>query len=329
MSPHGHRADRVPQLWPTTPSITRSRGAAFPFVAPRRRRAPRSSGRRRRRPPLPADLARDDLGAPALPRDAQTRLPCSPRHAHGGTPFRWLLVVPAGALDLLVQRFGPGRDWRPRGAGGVTSRRCLRYPWFFTEFLSGTRAPSRSEVDQWDYSSRVGPWRYRFWRIAADPVTASGLAWGAVLPIVSAVSRAVVGELGWREAAVKVSVRTPLRDRRDRARRLRPRGSPDTYFEGRRRPIPVRVIVRTPRSPCLGSRRFHGPPARPRAVRRVLVLPGVLDPRPRAPAAGRRRRVPGGLDALQRGAVAHASADPYSVQVRLRGSKGAAPFWCR
>ena len=103
-------------------------------------------------------------------------------------PFPLLLVVPAAALDLLVQRFGPGRDWRLAVLAGVTFLGVFfGTQWFFTEFLLSPHARTFAfGVDQWDYSSRVGPWRYRFWRIAADPVTASGLAWGAVFAIASA-----------------------------------------------------------------------------------------------------------------------------------------------
>jgi len=102
-------------------------------------------------------------------------------------PFPLLLVVPAAALDLLVQRFGPGRDWRLAVLAGVTFLGVFfGTQWFFTEFLLSPHARTFAfGVDQWDYSSRVGPWRYRFWRIEADPVTARGLAWAAVFAIVS------------------------------------------------------------------------------------------------------------------------------------------------
>src|SRR5213594_1968137 len=102
-------------------------------------------------------------------------------------PFPLLLVVPAAALDLLVQRFGPGRDWRLAVLAGVTFLGVFfGTQWFFTEFLLTPQARTFAfGVDQWDYSSRVGPWRYRFWRIAADPVTARGLGWAAAFAIVS------------------------------------------------------------------------------------------------------------------------------------------------
>src|SRR5205809_20438 len=55
-------------------------------------------------------------------------------------PFPLLLVVPAAALDLLVQRFGPGRDWRLAVLAGVTFLGVFFVTqWFFTEFRSEER----------------------------------------------------------------------------------------------------------------------------------------------------------------------------------------------
>jgi hypothetical protein len=103
-------------------------------------------------------------------------------------PFPLLLVVPAAALDLLVQRLGPGRDWRLALLGGVTFLATfLVTQWFAAEFL--LTPPARHfffGVDQWDYSSQLGPWRYRFWRIQADPVTVRGMAVAASLAVASA-----------------------------------------------------------------------------------------------------------------------------------------------
>ena len=103
-------------------------------------------------------------------------------------PFPLLLVVPAVALDLLVQRFGPGRDWWVAVlAGAVFVGVFFATQWLFSEFLLTPHARTFFfGVDQWDYSSRLGPWRYRFWRIEGDPVTAPGLAIAGLLAIVSA-----------------------------------------------------------------------------------------------------------------------------------------------
>ena len=38
-------------------------------------------------------------------------------------------------------------------------------------------------MDQWDYSTRLGPWRYQFWRTGVDPVTPRGLLIALLLAI--------------------------------------------------------------------------------------------------------------------------------------------------
>src|SRR5439155_19293608 len=103
-------------------------------------------------------------------------------------PFPLWMVVPAAAIDLLLLRAGRNRDWILSVAAGLAFLAvfCV-VQWFFTEFLL-TPHPRNFFFggDQWDYSSRLGPWRYEFWRIASDPVTARGLAIAAALAIVSA-----------------------------------------------------------------------------------------------------------------------------------------------
>ena len=102
-------------------------------------------------------------------------------------PFPLLLVVPAVALDLLVQRWGPGRDWRLALLGGVTFVAVFFLTqWFFAEFLLTPYARNYwFGVDQWDYSARLGPWRYQFWRVKPDPVTPVKLVIAALLAISS------------------------------------------------------------------------------------------------------------------------------------------------
>jgi hypothetical protein len=59
--------------------------------------------------------------------------------------------------------------------------------WFFTEFLLSPHARNFFfGVDQWDYSSRLGPWRYTFWRAEANPVTPTTLAIAALIAVASA-----------------------------------------------------------------------------------------------------------------------------------------------
>ena len=103
-------------------------------------------------------------------------------------PFPLLLVVPAAVIDVLLRRAGSGSDWRLAvltGLGFVAA--FVITQWFFADFLLSPHARNHFfGVDQWDYSSRVGPWRYRFWRIDTDPVTPRGLAWAALIAVVGA-----------------------------------------------------------------------------------------------------------------------------------------------
>ena len=102
-------------------------------------------------------------------------------------PFPLLLVVPAAALDLLMRRVWPGRDWSLSLLAGFAFLAVFAVvQWFFTEFLLSPYARNFFfGVDQWDYSSRLGPWRYQFWRLPGDPVTLRGLAIAAGLAVVS------------------------------------------------------------------------------------------------------------------------------------------------
>ncbi len=103
-------------------------------------------------------------------------------------PFPLLLVVPAFGLDLLMRRLGPGRDWQLSVLAGVAFLAALFVTqWFFAEFLLSPHARNfLFGADQWNYDSRLGPWRYEFWGIKNDPVTVRGLAIAAALGVVSA-----------------------------------------------------------------------------------------------------------------------------------------------
>jgi hypothetical protein len=100
-------------------------------------------------------------------------------------PFPIILVVPAVVIDLLLQRFGPGRDWRLSVLVGIGFLAVLvATQWIAAEFLLSPYARNALfGVDNWDYSSRLGPWRYEYWRTAKDPVTATGLAWAALFAV--------------------------------------------------------------------------------------------------------------------------------------------------
>jgi len=103
-------------------------------------------------------------------------------------PFPLLLVAPAFAIDVLLRRAGPGHDWRLAAVTGFAFLAvCFVVQWRFAEFLLSPDARNFFfGVDQWDYSSLVGPWRSQFWRLRADPVTPQGLAIALLLAVTSA-----------------------------------------------------------------------------------------------------------------------------------------------
>src|SRR5438067_1691536 len=103
-------------------------------------------------------------------------------------PFPLLLVVPALAIDLVMRRGGSGRDWRLSALVGLAFLTVFFVTqWFFTEFLLSPHSHNfLFGVDHWDYSSRPGPWRYRFWRAETDPVTPRALVITALLAVLSA-----------------------------------------------------------------------------------------------------------------------------------------------
>ena len=85
-------------------------------------------------------------------------------------PFPLLLVVPALAIDLLMRRFGEGRDWSLSVMIGVAFvAAMLGAHWFWAEFLISPAARNFVfAAGQWDYTTRVGPWADTFWNLDLD-----------------------------------------------------------------------------------------------------------------------------------------------------------------
>jgi hypothetical protein len=102
-------------------------------------------------------------------------------------PFPILLVVPALAIDLVVRR-GPASDWARAGLAGIGFILVLLLvQWFAAEFLISPRSENfLFGAQRWNYNSRLGPWRYEFWRIRTDPVTAADVITAAGLAVASA-----------------------------------------------------------------------------------------------------------------------------------------------
>jgi hypothetical protein len=79
-------------------------------------------------------------------------------------PFPLLLVVPALGIDLLMRRIR-GHDWPLAGViGAAFVLLMLAAHWWWAEFLLSPRARNLLfGSDHWDYSARLGDWRYQFW----------------------------------------------------------------------------------------------------------------------------------------------------------------------
>src|SRR5437667_7760277 len=100
-------------------------------------------------------------------------------------------------------------------------------------------------------------------------------------------------------------------------------GSPDTYFEGAAGPYPVRVIVRNPGvvpGPAQSAVRLLA--LQPRAIQRVLVLPGFWAPRTAAPPPPDVATPVPGDSTLYSAALWLMSSGSYSVRVTVEGSAG-------
>ena len=99
---------------------------------------------------------------PATPRLAPVYNPVT----HLAPPtFPLLLVVPAFCFDLLMRRAGERRDVALAAAMGVVFVvSLLLVQWPFADFLLSPAARNPFfAADHWDYSSQLGPWRYRYW----------------------------------------------------------------------------------------------------------------------------------------------------------------------
>jgi hypothetical protein len=102
-------------------------------------------------------------------------------------PFPLLVVVPAVAIDFLMRRV-KGRDWLLALVLGSTFvALMLAVHWRWAEFLISPHARNFVfAADQWDYNTKLGDWRYQFWRTERSVVDmARGLAIAVATAIVS------------------------------------------------------------------------------------------------------------------------------------------------
>jgi hypothetical protein len=84
--------------------------------------------------------------------------------------FPLLLFAPAAAIDIALSRLKGLNDWVLSvviGIGFVAA--MLAIHWFWADFMLSPAARNFFfGADQWDYSSKLGPWRYQFWNLDVD-----------------------------------------------------------------------------------------------------------------------------------------------------------------
>jgi len=128
---------------------------------------------------------------------AQAKLaPIYTRVTHMVPPeFPLLLIIPALAIDLLLQRAGRRHDWLlALGLGLGFASLLVAVQWYFGEFLLSPAARNFFfGADQWPYMVAPGPWQHRFWSVPKDAagnldglVLARGLAFAALFAMGSA-----------------------------------------------------------------------------------------------------------------------------------------------
>ncbi|MFN2637817.1 MAG: hypothetical protein ABR585_12400 [Gemmatimonadaceae bacterium] len=108
--------------------------------------------------------------------------------------FPLLIIFPAVVVDLLMKKFGRGRDWRLSIALGVAWVAVMVVVhWFWAEFLLSPAARNFFfAADQWSYSARLGDWRYHYWTLDTDargnwspPAFAKGIAFAMLLGVIA------------------------------------------------------------------------------------------------------------------------------------------------
>ena len=87
--------------------------------------------------------------------------------------FPLLLVFPALGLDLVMQRFPEGRDWRLALVLGIVFVGAMvAVHWIWAEFLISPVAHNAVFGDnRWPYQNRPGDWQNEIWVWPADGIT--------------------------------------------------------------------------------------------------------------------------------------------------------------
>jgi len=122
--------------------------------------------------------------------------------------FPLLLFAPAIVIDLLLKRFGNERDWMLSVVLGVSFVAVmLAVHWFWADFMLSPNARNFFfAADQWDYSSRPGPFRYVFWDLDGDSskgIDVKALAMGLGLAVITAIVSSRAG-LAWGKSMSRI-----------------------------------------------------------------------------------------------------------------------------
>jgi hypothetical protein len=102
--------------------------------------------------------------------------------------FPLLLVVPAFAVDLILDRRGKQGGWR-LAPGLALAFVALFFvtQWLFSGFLLSPASRNWFFAGdmQWSYGDELGAYRYELWQLDEDPVTPAGIGIALVLAAVS------------------------------------------------------------------------------------------------------------------------------------------------
>ncbi|MEX1186514.1 MAG: hypothetical protein WEA80_07975 [Gemmatimonadaceae bacterium] len=102
-------------------------------------------------------------------------------------PFPLLLIIPAFLLDLVLPRTRAMKDWLLApllGVGFVVV--MVGVHWYWSEFLLSPAARNWFfAVDKWDYTNRLGPWRYEYWNTVAATGFARSMGWTLLAATIS------------------------------------------------------------------------------------------------------------------------------------------------
>jgi len=92
--------------------------------------------------------------------------------------FPLLLIIPAFAIDLILERQGKRGGWLVAVAVAAAFLALFFVTqWLFAEFMlsPASRNWFFAGDSNWSYGDGPGPYRYEFWHLDEDPVTAAGL----------------------------------------------------------------------------------------------------------------------------------------------------------